>query len=149
MEALTPLAQMLAPAKHHHKKPAQSPGERKLRRALSVKRYAESPRGKFNQQKFNAKVRHVPWELTYAQWCELWDASGKWEERGTFVDGYVMCRKGDQGAYAMGNVYIGRHIENVAERNALNPIRKRWADPGDDWRHVHSAPDVTDDVVPF
>lgn len=63
----------------------------------------------------------MPFELTFAQWWELWQESGKFELRATNGKGYVMRRYGDEGAYRVGNVYIGTHTENAIEgwRNGL------------------------------
>lgn len=85
----------------------------------------------------------MPWEISFAEWCEVWEASGKWDERGNFAEGYVMARNGDEGPYKVGNVRIAPHVENVAERNRLYFAGRRWVEPSDeDYQHVHSAEDV-------
>lgn len=121
---------------------AKTSAERAARQAAARKRFAQSPRGKYKQQKDNADARGVPWELTYSQWCEIWDASGHWDERGNYAEGYVMARHGDEGPYAVGNVRIAPHVENVAERNRLYFASRRWdhIQHSDDYQHVHGAP---------
>lgn len=114
------LAQFTASVKHAPKKHIKTAQERKTRKAATYKRYAQTPRGKYKIQKRRAKLRGVPWELTFEQWALIWVTSGKWTERGTRKDGYVMARFKDKGAYAIGNVEIIRHLDNVAERN------KQW-----------------------
>lgn len=116
-------------------------------RIARQKRYNKTPKGRYRQHKANAKRRGVPFELTYEQWYDLWEPflgrSGSWP------GGYVMARRGDEGPYAVGNVAIVPHGQNVAERNMTYFARKRWREPSDeDYRHVHSAPDV-DSARPF
>lgn len=72
-----------------------------------------TPRGAFIAQRRNARTRGIGWELTFWQWWTIWQESGHWEQRGR-GSGYVMCRKGDEGPYAVGNVFIATSIENVS-----------------------------------
>lgn len=72
-----------------------------------------TPRGAFLSQKRNASVRGIGWELTFWQWWTIWQESGHWHERGR-GQGYVMCRVGDEGPYAVGNVFIATSAENVS-----------------------------------
>lgn len=70
-----------------------------------------TPIGAFRRQRQNAKIRGIGWELTLWQWWTIWQDSGRWEQRGR-GQGYVMCRKGDQGPYAADNVFIATAAEN-------------------------------------
>lgn len=72
---------------------------------------ARTPIGAFKSQKNNAKTRGIGWELNFWQWWTVWQTSGHWESRGR-GQGYVMCRKGDEGPYAVGNVFIAPATEN-------------------------------------
>lgn len=74
-------------------------------------------RGKFAQQARHAKERGISWELTFSQWWSLWQESGHWEDRGRRSGQYVMCRRGDFGPYAIGNVYIAS-VEHNGETGA-------------------------------
>ncbi len=67
---------------------------------------------KFHTQKSLAKRRGIPFELTFEQWLDVWQASGKLAERGRKKGQYCMARKGDKGAYAVGNVEIILGSEN-------------------------------------
>lgn len=67
----------------------------------------------FRQQRQAAKTRGIGWELSLWQWWSIWRTSGHWEQRGR-GQGYVMCRKGDSGPYAVGNVFIATARENIA-----------------------------------
>lgn len=94
--------------------------ERRAAALVRHKRYAQTPKGKYIRHKANAKRRGVPFLLTFKQWWGVWKRSKRWNRRGNGkADDYVMCRKGDTGAYAIGNVYIGTHGANTAERNLV------------------------------
>lgn len=90
-------------------------------------RYEHTPRGAYVRQRQRARQRGVAWELTFDQWWKIWEDSGLWKCRGNWVGGAVMMRNGDTGPYAVGNVRIGSHTENVVERNKLVAIRRRHA----------------------
>lgn len=89
--------------------------------------YRQTPRGRFTVHKTNAKRRGIPFLFTFETWLHFWKESGKWDERGNVDGGYVMCRIGDEGAYGPGNVYIGTHNDNVAERNTLYARKRHTA----------------------
>lgn len=74
----------------------------------------QTPLRAFSNQRNNAIRRGVGWELTLWQWWCIWQSSGHWEQRGR-GDGYVMCRKGDDGPYAADNVFIGTGAQNSWE----------------------------------
>lgn len=116
----------VTPVRRRRRKQAVPPthceteAERKARRAAALKRYADSPAGKFKIHKTNAKRRGIPFLLTFTQWWRIWQRSGKWDQRGNGKpDDYVMGRKGDTGPYAVGNVEIITHAANAAVRNRL------------------------------
>lgn len=69
----------------------------------------------FAQQRRNAHGRGVGWELNLWQWWTIWQESGHWQERGRTRDSYVMCRHGDTGPYAVGNVFIATASANARE----------------------------------
>lgn len=69
----------------------------------------------FINQRNNAHRRGIGWDLTLWAWWQIWAASGHWAQRGR-GQGYVMCRIGDEGPYAPGNVFIALAAENSSER---------------------------------
>lgn len=77
-------------------------------------RHGRTPFGAYQSQRRNAGARGVGWELTFWQWWTIWLESGHWEQRGR-GQGYVMCRRGDVGPYAVGNVFIGTAAQNSYE----------------------------------
>jgi hypothetical protein len=87
----------------------------------------KSPRGCFHKHKFNAKHRSVPFLFTFDEWWSVWDASGKWDQRGRGVGQYVMSRFGDIGPYSLGNVEIRLASDNTAERNRNSPTSSEAA----------------------
>jgi hypothetical protein len=76
-----------------------------------------------HQRNAALKARGIGWELTLGQWWAIWTDSGHWHERGV-GRGYMMCRKGDLGPYAIGNVFIAPGVENLsaAAKKADLPI---------------------------
>jgi hypothetical protein len=81
-------------------------------RAIPVK-----ARRAYIAQKRNAGVRKIGWEFNLWQWWCIWKESGHWQDRGRGFGLYVMCRKGDVGPYAPGNVFIGTFEQNVSDAN--------------------------------
>lgn len=74
-----------------------------------------TPLRAYQHQRFAAESRRgIPFRLTIWEWWGIWQASGKWPERGV-GRGYMMCRKGDKGAYEAGNVYIGPGDKNLSD----------------------------------
>lgn len=88
-------------------------------------KWRASPKGKYAEQKRHAKHRGVPFKLTFAQWWGIWTRSGHWDQRGNTAGRYCMCRKGDEGAYEVGNVSIGTWSQNTVERNKVLAMRRR------------------------
>lgn len=78
------------------------------------KSYYRGPTGAWQSQKANASIRGIEWSISLWDWWQIWQKSGKWEARGREVGQYVMCRFGDTGAYAVGNVYIATASHNCS-----------------------------------
>lgn len=87
----------------------------------------QTPIYAFFSQRNNAIRRGIEFRLKLWQWWAIWQESGKWSERGKRRDGYVMSRFMDQGAYELGNVYIGTLSENSAVQ-PNNPYRSDHPD---------------------
>ena len=71
----------------------------------------------YHAQKANAKVRGIPFELTYEEWLDIWMSSGFAHLRGKGIGKYCMGRYNDTGPYAVGNVCIIPHEKNVYDGN--------------------------------
>lgn len=84
------------------------------------RRWLNSPRGKYWRQKDNARMRGVPFELTFEEWWDIWVRSGHWFERGNRKGKFMMCRVSDYGAYRVGNVYIAKLEQNVYANRAFS-----------------------------
>lgn len=72
-----------------------------------------TPLRAYQHQAFRAGKRDIEFKLTLMEWWRIWQESGRWAERG-HGRGWQMCRKGDQGAYEVGNVFIGYGAENLS-----------------------------------
>ena len=79
---------------------------------------------RYNQQKAGAKSRGIEWLFTFETWREMWEKSGKWEQRGAGKGKYVMSRPGDKGPYSPDNVVIKTHSENVIEAHEIGSALK-------------------------
>lgn len=72
-------------------------------------------RQKYASHKASAKVRGIEFVLTFRQWFDIWQASGKWDQRGSRSQDYVMARKKDRGAYSVDNVRVITKRQNQIE----------------------------------
>lgn len=102
------------------------------------------PRYAYANQRSSAKQRNVPFLLSFEEWWAVWEASGKWEQRGRRREQYCMARFGDEGAYETGNVFICTPADNVAESNARRALaddaRQRWSEAAKKgWIHHRAA----------
>ena len=79
----------------------------------------------YQRQKYHAKLRGMPFMLTFQEWCAIWHDSGKFAERGCRKGQYVMARFCDKGGYESGNVRIITCGENTSEGHKFNPQRMR------------------------
>lgn len=77
----------------------------------------------YTGQKHHAARRGIPFNLTFEQWLNVWEASGKLPRRGKGRGRYCMARFGDKGAYEVGNVHIITHEQNSTEY-ATSPKHK-------------------------
>ena len=58
-------------------------------------------RKKYDDQKAKAKCRGIEFTLTFEEWWDIWQQSGKWAERGIRKGQYVMSRNADIGGYTL------------------------------------------------
>ena len=89
----------------------------RIRSANSSRKTRSTLIGKYKAQMKNAEMRGIQFLLTFEQWLELWNASGKLEQRGRGAAKFCMCRIADVGSYELGNVFIGTGRENVRDGN--------------------------------
>ena len=81
----------------------------------------------------SAASRGVGFELTFEQWLAVWGE--KVHQRGTRVNQLNMCRAGDAGSYAVGNVRIDTARANALERADVQrkkAIQEAWDFDGED-----------------
>jgi hypothetical protein len=72
-------------------------------------------RSDFFTQRATSKDRGIDFTLSFSEWLGIWIASGKLLRRGRQCGQYVMARNGDRGPYALGNITIITHSENVRQ----------------------------------
>lgn len=71
---------------------------------------------KYRQQKHMAGKRGIEFNLSFQEWLTIWEDSGHLANRGPRRGQYVMARKGDIGAYTVGNVEIILSSQNNDDR---------------------------------
>jgi hypothetical protein len=77
---------------------------------------------KYFHQRQAAFKRGIGWEITFPDWLEIWQASGKWDLRGCGKGRFCMARNGDAGPYKVGNVSI-----QLCTQNSRDGIKKARA----------------------
>jgi len=80
--------------------------------------YTKKIRDKFQDQKWMAKVRKIPFKLTFEQWVAWWESElgPDWiTKRGCKSGQYVMARKRDKGPYAIWNIECVTSNQNHAD----------------------------------
>lgn len=83
-----------------------------------------SPMHRYMEQRRNAVChRRIGWEFTFKTWWDLWQRSGKWEQRGR-GEGYCMARNGDVGPYSPTNVYICTIGQNFSDSYNIDHPRR-------------------------
>jgi hypothetical protein len=107
-----------------------------------IEQTGKDPYVKWISHRGNAKKRGIAFELTFEQWWSLWEPH--FAKRGTSRGKLVMCRTGDQGPYALGNVRIATGAENIREGLRIaqrKAMQEAWSsEDGDnfgaaDWLH--------------
>lgn len=71
------------------------------------------------RQQQSARERGIAWQLTFPQWCEIWEKSGKEALRGRGKGKFCMSRNGDVGPYSPENVRICEFVVNSKEGSEL------------------------------
>ncbi len=66
----------------------------------------------YRQQRGNAKLRGIIFQLTAEEWWQIWAESGHLHERGQKANQYCMARFGDVGPYAVNNIEIITNSQN-------------------------------------
>ena len=83
---------------------------------------ARNPFARYIRQRENSNKRGVQFLMTFAEWWEIWQQSGKWGE--ICQGGACMARFNDAGPYQIGNVYI-----TTGQINGLHMQEKRHGKP--------------------
>jgi hypothetical protein len=79
----------------------------------------------FLMHRAGAKRRKVEFLFSFDQWLTIWVSSGKLKLRGKGKGKFCMARLEDKGPYAVGNVEIILHSENVSQSCKGKPRKKK------------------------
>ena len=85
--------------------------------------YTRTPKQQFQRHKASAKKREIEFLFDFDSWMLVWEMSGKFDQRGSGADQYVMARNGDIGPYSAENVKIIKMRENCSEAHSNKPKR--------------------------
>lgn len=77
----------------------------------------DSDRHAFLVQRWFANKRNIVWDLTYVEWLQIWNQSGKLYLRGRGLGKYCMSRYKDEGPYSISNVYITTNETNNLDQS--------------------------------
>jgi hypothetical protein len=66
--------------------------------------FSNPDKRKWQLHRTNARMRGIEFKLTFEEWFCWWMETGHYHERGHCRGEYVMARKGDKGAYELGNI---------------------------------------------
>lgn len=80
--------------------------------------------GAYAQQRRDARHRSIDFLLSFDQWLDIWEASGRLAERGRLYGQFVMARLGDVGSYSVDNVEIITSGQNHKDGNIGKPRPK-------------------------
>ncbi len=89
-------------------------GRRKLPLAITPA-LTRAMKQRYDEQRHRANQRDVEWDISFADWRDLWLEDDRWLRRGTGPDELVMSRPGDVGPYALSNVRIITQRANAQE----------------------------------
>lgn len=81
---------------------------------VALRDHPSKPVTAYRYQERTARDRGVEFNLKLIDWWGIWQGSGHWHQRGR-GPGYCMCRIGDVGPYAVGNVYIATGSQNIKD----------------------------------
>jgi hypothetical protein len=72
-------------------------------------------------QRYQAQnTRNIEFKLTFEEWLDVWNQSGKLHLRGRGLGKYCMARNNDIGSYELGNVYIQLNEQNAKDNHRWN-----------------------------
>ena len=77
---------------------------------------------KYSVHKAGAKARQIDFLLTFDEWWDWWQSTGKWTKRGNRKGQYCMARYGDTGPYAIGNIKCILTADNSREAKCGKPL---------------------------
>jgi hypothetical protein len=87
----------------------------------------QQPIHKYHSHRRGAERRGIDFLFTFEEWWEMWQNSGKWEQRGNFKGQYCMARKGDVGPYSIDNVDIILSSQNSSDGRKGKSMPEWWS----------------------
>lgn len=87
-----------------------------------------SAREAFRSQRCNAQRRGIQWTLSLVDWWEIWQASGKYKQRGKLHDQYVLTRHDFDRGFVPDNVCVTTFSKaaQAAIRDTIKKGKMSW-----------------------
>lgn len=82
-------------------------------------------RKRFREQRRNAFMRGIGWELTFEQWLDWWGED--LDKRGVGTTDLQMQRFADKGPYALGNIRKGVPLDNAKTAGRMKRLANTLA----------------------
>ena len=101
-------------------------------REIALQKYKEHKNSTYYRN--DKDGNRILMKLSFEEWLDIWEKSGKWDLRGRGKGKYCMSRKNDIGHYEIGNVEIKLFTSNSSEgvrRVFTEEENKKKARPGE------------------
>lgn len=90
----------------NHKKKGRGPGPRPDMWKSGPDETAHDQYNGWIRHRAQAHFRHEPHELTYAEWCAIWNQDDAWAQRGRGIDCLCLCMIEPDWGWSVANVEI-------------------------------------------
>jgi hypothetical protein len=108
---------------------------------------------KFRAQRYQARRRGIDFQLTFDEWYNWWLANGVDKNMGvqwTSTTRLCMCRFNDTGPYALNNIYLATHSQNIKDMFKTGHVYKpthRWGDKEITLKELREVYNISDNQL--
>lgn len=96
-------------------------------RRFCAERSLRDPVKAYKAQRYGAREREIPWDLTFDEWWGIWQPHFHLRGRGT--NQLCMARNSDSGPYSKDNVYLATHLGNALDyHDPINEAKRQSAE---------------------
>jgi hypothetical protein len=80
----------------------------------------------FRESRRQAVSVGYEWDISIKDWWAIWQASGKWEQRGRKAESYALFRKDNQGPFSADNLEVVTFSQGISHLRKCEIARGRW-----------------------